>query len=312
MNAQSDRLQSTADIATTPSTSSTPPAISDPIAELQRLVDVIAKLRDPNGGCPWDLKQTPDSLTPYVLEEAYEVVDAIKRQNSADIAEELGDLLLQVVLQAQVFQDQGEFDLGDVAKGITDKMVRRHPHVFEPDNPDKQLSWDEIKQLEKADQEETDKLSPTLRRYAKAMPPLAGAMKISRKAAKVGFEWDSIEAVWEKVNEEIQELRHAIDHESKAAQESELGDVLFSLLQVARWQGLDPVAALLGTNRRFVQRFEKVESQIDKPMSDYSEAELNAFWQKAKQHIAQQEKVQRNARAENVQAENESKKSATE
>ncbi|MEO0645525.1 MAG: nucleoside triphosphate pyrophosphohydrolase [Cyanobacteria bacterium J06650_10] len=262
-------------------------------SELQRLVDVIAQLRNPNGGCPWDLAQTPDSLTPYVIEEAYEVVDAIKHGTPQDVEEELGDLLLQVVLQAQIFGEQGAFDLGDIAKGIADKMVRRHPHVFgdviatSPAAVNK--NWDEIKAAEKAEKGETDpnKLSPKLREYSESMPPILGAMKISRKAAKAGFEWESLDEVWEKVEEEIEELKAAIAGEPKANQEGELGDVFFSLIQIARWQSLDPAAALKGTSHRFVQRFEQVEAQADKALSDYSVEELEAFWQKAKQQIAQ-------------------------
>jgi XTP/dITP diphosphohydrolase len=270
---------------------------SQMLIELQRLIAVIAQLRNPEGGCPWDLAQTPQTLTPYVIEEAYEVVDAIQTGDKEHIAEELGDLLLQVVLQAQVFQDQGDFDLSDVAKGITDKMIRRHPHVFEPqfaskegatETPDTvKVRWEEIKAQEKAQTEDPDLLTPKLKRYARSMPPLAGAMKISNKAAKAGFEWDTIEQVWEKVAEEMAEFKHALAHESKEAQEGELGDVFFSLIQIARWKGLDPVAALQGTNRRFVQRFEKVEAQAERPMNEYSAMELNAFWNEAKQQISQ-------------------------
>ncbi|KPQ36854.1 MAG: XTP/dITP diphosphohydrolase [Phormidesmis priestleyi Ana] len=270
------------------------------LAELQRLIAVIAQLRNPDGGCPWDLAQTPLTLTPYVIEEAYEVVDAIQSGNKQDIAEELGDLLLQVVLQSQVFQDQGDFDLSDVAKGIADKMVRRHPHVFETTegNPNPttpaavKQTWEEIKTAEKAHIEDPTRLSPKLKRYARSMPPLLGALKISKKAAKAGFEWNNIEEVWEKVAEEMAEFRHALDHESKADQEGELGDLFFSLIQIARWKGLDPVAALQGTNRRFVQRFEKVEAQAEKPMTEYSVEELNAFWNQAKQQISKQQTSQ--------------------
>ena len=272
---------------------SAPNSLTNTLSELQRFIEVIAQLRNPEGGCPWDLAQTPDSLTPYVLEEAYEVVDAIKNGEKKDVEEELGDLLLQVVLQAQVFQDQGDFDLGDVAKGIADKMVRRHPHVFGEVNattPEAvKANWDEIKKQEKAGSEDPNKLTPKLARYARSMPPLSGAMEISKKAAKAGFEWDSIEEVWEKVDEEMQEFRYALAHESKAAQESELGDLFFALIQIARWNNLDPTAALLGTNKRFVRRFEKVEAQADKPMTDYSAEELNAFWKKAKQQLSQLE-----------------------
>ncbi len=283
------------------SLSPTPPLPHSPttqtLTELQRLIDVIAQLRNPDGGCPWDLAQTPQSLAPYVIEEAYETVDAIQTGKAEDIAEELGDLLLQVVLQAQIFQEQGDFDLGDIAKGIADKMVRRHPHVFNQkqssDSAGKtpealRMSWEQIKAAEKAETEDPDKLSPKLRRYARSLPPLTGAMKISRKAAKAGFEWDSLAEVWEKVDEEIAELHKAIESESTAAQESELGDVLFSLIQIARWKGLDPTAALQGTNRRFIQRFASVEAQAKKPLHDYSPTELNAFWQQAKQQLAAQ------------------------
>ena len=261
------------------------------LSELQRLMEVMAQLRDPESGCPWDLKQTPETLTPYVLEEAYEVVDAIQHGDKKDIEEELGDLLLQVIFQAQLFQEQGDFDLGDVVKGISDKLIRRHPHIFadgKADTPEEvNANWDAIKVAEKADTEDPNKLTPKFKRYARSMAPMAGAMKISRKAAKAGFEWESLAEVWEKVEEEIHELKEAIAHESQAEQEGELGDVFFSLIQIARWQGLDPAAALQGTNRRFIDRFEQVEAQADKALSDYSIEELEAFWQRAKRQIAE-------------------------
>ena len=261
------------------------------LIELQRLITIIDRLRDPETGCPWDLKQTPQTLTPYVVEEAYEVVDAIHHGSKQDMAEELGDLLLQVVLQAQIFKEQGDFDLGDIAKGIADKMVRRHPHVFSDataDTPEAvNARWEEIKAQEKAQKTGAAEtaLSPKLKSYAQSMPPLDGAMKISRKAAKAGFEWDNIEAVWAKVDEEMAELKQALAHESKAAQAGELGDVFFSLIQIARWHQLNPAEALQGTSRRFVQRFEQVEAQAQKPMNEYSAQELNEFWNKAKQQI---------------------------
>ncbi|MEM9945119.1 MAG: nucleoside triphosphate pyrophosphohydrolase [Cyanobacteria bacterium P01_D01_bin.36] len=258
------------------------------LTELQRLVDVIAQLRNPEGGCPWDLAQTPESLTPYVIEEAYEVIDAVRNGTKKDIEEELGDLLLQVVLQAQIFKEQGDFDLGDIARGITEKMIRRHPHVFSDVTAETpaavNANWEQIKAAEKG--EDTTQLSPKLQGYASSMPPLLGAMKISRKAAKAGFEWKNIEDVWQKVEEEIEELKSAIAHEPKANQESELGDVFFSLIQVARWQSLDPTAALQGTNHRFVHRFAQVEAQASKALTDYSVEELEAFWQAAKRQIS--------------------------
>ncbi|MEL6353494.1 MAG: nucleoside triphosphate pyrophosphohydrolase [Cyanobacteria bacterium J06627_28] len=267
--------------------------LSPTLTELQRLIDVMAQLRNPEGGCPWDLKQTPESLTPYVIEEAYEVVDAIQHGDKADVADELGDLLLQVVFQAQLYKEQGDFDLSDVARNITEKLIRRHPHVFgdaTAETPDAvNANWDAIKAAEKAETEDPNKLTPKFQRYARSMPPLAGAMKISRKAAKAGFEWNSLEEVWGKVEEEIAELRHAIAHESEANQEGELGDVFFSLIQIARWQKLNPTRAIQGTNQRFIQRFEQVEAQADKALTDYTVEELEAFWKAAKKQLAKQQ-----------------------
>ena len=291
----SSGLASTSQTASQASSEPASETTSQALLELQRLITIVAQLRNPNGGCPWDLAQTPQSLTPYIIEEAYEAVDAIQVGKAQEAAEELGDLLLQVVLQAQIYQEQGDFNLGDIAKGIADKMIRRHPHVFDAtdEKPAKtpeaiSTSWEQIKLAEKADTEDPDKLSPRLHRYARSLPPLTGAMKISQKAAKAGFEWDSLSEVWMKVDEELTELHQAIQSESTAAQESELGDVLFSLVQIARWQGLDPTAALQGTNRRFIQRFASVEAQAQKPLHTYEPAELNTLWQQAKRQLAAQ------------------------
>ncbi len=262
---------------------------SKTLEALQHLIDVVAQLRNPDGGCPWDLAQTPESLTPYVLEEAYEVVDAIQQGDRGHIAEELGDLLLQVVLQSQIFSETDGFDLGDVAQGIADKLMRRHPHVFGDDpaaTPEEVSgSWEAIKALEKGDQGEVT-LTSKLARYGRTLPPMVATMKISKKAAKAGFEWKTLDGVWEKVDEELGEFRHALAHESAENQAAEFGDVLFSLMQVARWCDIDPVAALQGTNRRFVQRFGLLEQAADKPIDDHSIEELEALWQRAKQIIA--------------------------
>ncbi|MEL6334137.1 MAG: nucleoside triphosphate pyrophosphohydrolase [Cyanobacteria bacterium J06626_26] len=256
---------------------------------LQHLIDVVAQLRNPDGGCPWDLAQTPESLTPYVLEEAYEVVDAIQQGNRDHIAEELGDLLLQVVLQSQIFSETDGFDLGDVAQGIADKLIRRHPHVFgdgQAATPEEvSISWDAIKASEKGNQGEAT-LTSKLARYGRTLPPMVATMKISKKAARAGFEWKTLDGVWEKVDEELGEFRHALEHESAENQAAEFGDVLFSLMQVARWCDIDPVAALQGTNRRFVKRFGLLEQAAEKPIDDHSIEELEALWQRAKQIIA--------------------------
>ena len=257
---------------------------------LQHLIDVVARLRNPDGGCPWDLAQTPETLTPYVLEEAYEVVDAIQQGDRDHIAEELGDLLLQVVLQSQIFSETEAFDLGDVAQGIAEKLIRRHPHVFGDDQAatpeDVHVSWEAIKAAEKGNGEPT--LTAKLARYGRSLPPMTATMKISKKAAKAGFEWKTLDGVWEKVEEELGEFRHALEHESPENQAAEFGDVLFSLMQVARWCDIDPVAALQGTNRRFVQRFGLLEAAAEKPLDDHSIEELEALWQRAKRKIAEE------------------------
>lgn len=264
-------------------------AADSTLQALQRLIDVVAQLRNPDGGCPWDLAQTAETLTPYVIEEAYEVVDAIQGGNPTDIAEELGDLLLQVVLQAQIAREQNQFDLGQIADGIAEKLVRRHPHVFGDESVDNvddvRRNWEQIKAEEKADTEDPTKLTPKLTRYARSLPPLMASMKISKKAAKAGFEWDDVNGVWDKFHEELDEFRTAIADEPQENQEAELGDLLFTLVNIARWHDLDPAEALQGTNRRFIQRFGLVESVATRPLEDYSIEELEGLWQKAKAKI---------------------------
>jgi XTP/dITP diphosphohydrolase len=262
------------------------------LAALTRLIDVVAQLRDPEQGCPWDLKQTATSLTPYIIEEAYETVNAIHSGNQADIAEELGDLLLQVVLQAQVAQDEQHFDLAVVADTIAEKLIRRHPHVF-GDTPiagveDVNRNWEAIKAAEKGqDLAETQKLTYQLRRYARSLPPLEAGLKISQKAAKSGFEWEDINGVWAKFYEELDEFRHALIDESATAQAGELGDLMFSLIQLARWHDIDPSQALDSTNQRFIQRLEKMEQVADRPLAAYSLNELETLWQQAKVSLGQ-------------------------
>ncbi|MBW4483109.1 MAG: nucleoside triphosphate pyrophosphohydrolase [Tildeniella torsiva UHER 1998/13D] len=281
-----------------PSSSGNPQGISATprvavLAAIERLIDVIAQLRHPETGCPWDLAQTPTSLIPYVIEEAYEVVDAIQVGEKDAIAEELGDLLLQVVLQAQVASDNGDFDLGTVATGIADKLVRRHPHVFgdaSGETPEEvSQNWDRIKAAEKGIAHEPNKLTPKLVKYSRTLPPLMAASKISHKAAKAGFEWETVDNVWDKFHEELDEFRTALAHEPKANQQAELGDLLFTLVNLARWYDLDPAEALQSTNRRFIQRFELVETVAEKPLGEYGIEELEVLWQKAKAQLAKPE-----------------------
>lgn len=259
---------------------------------LQQLIDVVAQLRSPDGGCPWDLAQTPQTLTPYVIEEAYEVVDAIKSGDQGAIAEELGDLLLQVVLQAQIASEAGSFSLTEVAQGITQKLIRRHPHVFsnvEVQSIDQvRENWEQIKAAEKGESIADQQLSSKLSRYARTLPPLMAGMKISQKAAAAGFEWENIAGVWAKFDEELAEFLQAIAQESPAAQQAELGDLLFVMINLARWYNLDPTEALQGTNQRFIQRLEQMESVANRPLSDCTLDELENLWQQAKARLAKE------------------------
>jgi XTP/dITP diphosphohydrolase len=272
------------------------PVNPETLTALQHLIQVVAKLRSPQGGCPWDLAQTPETLTPYVLEEAYEVVDAIRQGNQSEIADELGDLLLQVVLQAQIASESGQFTLAEVAQGIAEKLIRRHPHVFGDTEVESiaevHQNWEQIKAAEEAGKVQPDQtarsLVPRLSRYARSLPPLTAALKISRKAAGVGFEWENIEGVWAKFHEELAEFEQAIQSETKEEQQAELGDLLFTIVNLARWYDLDPDQALQGTNQRFIQRFAQVEQALggERSLADYSLQELEQLWQQAKAKLA--------------------------
>jgi XTP/dITP diphosphohydrolase len=329
---------------------------ASPLDALAELIAIVERLRDPVSGCPWDLEQTHESLIPYVLEEAHEVADAIRQGESDPLCEELGDLLLQVVLHARIAQEAGRFDLAAIARAINAKMVRRHPHVFGPDgaaNPDQALDrpadaaavavrWEAIKLAEKqaaaaAGRPRTtapagagepgtgaitasptkatagpgttaagaaasaastaaaaggpgtptsaSPLSDQLAGKLRGQNALAGAMTISRRAAAAGFEWDDLAGVWAKVDEELDELRQALAQGDPAHAQSELGDVLFTLVNLARWSNLDPEAGLAGTNRRFLDRFSRVEAALGGELGGRPLAELETLWRQAKAQI---------------------------
>ncbi len=263
------------------------PQVSATLEALQQLIDVVAQLRSPDGGCPWDLAQTQATLIPYVIEEAYEVVEAIASGDQNAIAEELGDLLLQVILQAQIATEENKFSLKEVAEGISQKLIRRHPHVFGDVDATSieqvKQNWEEIKAAEKG---ESTQLSSKLSSYTRTFPPLLAGMKISQKAASVGFEWENVEGVWDKFAEELAEFKQAIAFESIERQQAELGDLLFVLINLARWYKIDPSLALQGTNQRFIQRLSHVETLAGRPLADYTLEELETMWQKAKATIA--------------------------
>ena len=258
---------------------------------LQELIDVVAHLRDPDRGCPWDLEQTHATLVPYVLEEAHEVADAIRHGDDSQLKEELGDLLLQVVLHAQIAREQQRFDLDAIARAISAKLIRRHPHVFGDDEASDSeavhRSWEAIKAAERAERlgNSPSPLSDQLAEKVRGMPALAGAMTISKKAAKAGFEWDDLDGVWDKVHEELDELKEAVASGDRQHAQEELGDLLFTLVNVARWCDIAPEEGLAGTNRRFLDRFSRVEAALEGKLQGRSIKELEGLWQEAKAAI---------------------------
>ncbi|MFN7229475.1 MAG: nucleoside triphosphate pyrophosphohydrolase [Synechococcaceae cyanobacterium] len=263
-------------------------------AAVAELVAVVARLRDPEGGCPWDLEQTHHSLVPYVLEEAHEVADAIRHGDDGHLVEELGDLLLQVVLHARIADEGQRFDLAAVARAISAKLVRRHPHVFADaeaaDSAAVRVSWEAIKAAEQRDRladapASASPLSDRLAGRVRGQPALAAAMTISRKAAAAGCEGTDLAGVGPKGEEELAELRQAVASGDRAHAQEELGDVLFTLVNVARWCGLDPEEGLAGTNRRFLDRFSRVEAALGGDLGGRSLAELEGLWQEAKARI---------------------------
>ncbi|PSB32223.1 nucleoside triphosphate pyrophosphohydrolase [Chlorogloea sp. CCALA 695] len=266
------------------------PQVSATLDALQQLIDIVAKLRSPDGGCPWDLAQTQQTLTPYVIEEAYEVVEAIASGNQKEVAEELGDLLLQVILQAQIATEENKFSLKEVVEGISQKLIRRHPHVFsnvEATSIEQiKQNWEQIKAEEKGESTaKASQLSSKLSSYTRTFPPLLAGMKISQKAALAGFEWENVEGVWAKFDEELGEFKHAIANESIERQQAELGDLLFVLINLARWYKIDPSVALQGTNQRFIQRLSHVGTLAGRPLTDYTLEQLETMWQQAKATI---------------------------
>jgi len=254
---------------------------------IDRLLAVMAKLRDPDGGCPWDLEQNFSTIAPYTIEEAYEVADAIARGDMTDLRDELGDLLLQVVFHARMAEEQGDFDFDAVAGAIADKMIRRHPHVFGDDGADTpdavKQSWEETKAKERAEKGQDDS---ALSGVAVALPALTRAEKLSKRAARVGFTWPEASWVFKDLDEEVDELREAIDEGSDPDRlEDEMGDILFVAANLARMLGVDPEKALQRTNRKFNLRFRAMEQAIlakGQALQDTPLEELDAEWDRAK------------------------------
>ena len=247
--------------------------------ELERLVDIVAVLRSENG-CRWDREQTHKSLRPNMLEEAYEAVDAIDDDDIPNLREELGDVLLQVVLHSQIAKDDGDFNIEDVAKELSDKLIHRHPHVFgnqKVSSTDEILSnWDKLKKEEKTDRKSV------LDGISKSQSALMSAQKISKRVVKVGFEWPSIESLKDCVKSEFKEFEEAVGSGDKDKMEDEMGDIFFAVVNLARWYKIDAEQALLRANKKFSKRFRKVEELATKPLEDYTIEEYDKLWKQAK------------------------------
>lgn len=265
---------------------------SDPdLSSLAQLLAIMAKLRDPDGGCPWDLEQTFATIAPYTIEEAYEVEDAIARNDMAGLKDELGDLLLQVVFHARMAEEAGHFGFADVAAGIADKMVRRHPHVFgdaDARHPDAvSTNWEAIKAAERAARPPAqDDVSPVLAGVTAGLPALTRAVKLQNRAARVGFDWPGKSPVLAKIKEELQELEVEIESGNAEAAAEEFGDFLFVVANLARHLKLDPEDALRATNRKFERRFSVMERILNaegQNLQDCDLATMDTAWDKAKQ-----------------------------
>jgi ATP diphosphatase len=258
-----------------------------PSRDIDRLLAIMAALRTPKTGCPWDLEQNFATIAPYTLEEAYEVADAIARDDLADLEEELGDLLLQVVFHARMAEELGAFDFGDVVEAITAKLIRRHPHVFGDEGSQTPQAveglWERIKAEEKAARGGTEK-SGALAGVPVGLPALTRALKLQNKASKVGFDWNDPRAVLHKIREEADEIEAALDGDATKAA-GEVGDLLFAAVNLARHLRADPEAVLRGTNRKFERRFAAIEQALaakGKKPQDAPLAEMDALWDEAK------------------------------
>jgi nucleoside triphosphate diphosphatase len=259
-----------------------------PSREIGRLIDIMAALRTPKTGCPWDLAQNFSTIAPYTLEEAYEVADAIVRNDLTDLKEELGDLLLQVVFHARMAEERDAFDFGDVVQGITEKLIRRHPHVFGDERSQSPQAveglWERIKAEEKAARKGA-KQDGALAGVPVALPALTRALKLQEKAGKVGFDWHDLRAVLRKVREEADEIETALESDQNADAAAEVGDLLFAAVNLARHLGADPEALLRQTNQKFERRFSSIERALavqGKTPQEATLAEMDALWNEAK------------------------------
>jgi ATP diphosphatase len=275
----------------------------DALTAVDRLIAIMTMLRDKQHGCPWDLEQTIKSLLPYTLEEAYEVADAIENNDLVELEDELGDLLFQVIFYAQIAKEQGAFDFQDIATAITDKLIRRHPHVF-PDGDVEQfgisqeidaqqvvVNWEAIKEIEREEKRKkggkqvVQGAESILDDVPRALPAMERARKLQKRAAQVGFDWVELAPVLEKLKEEVAEFEEALASGDLERMSDELGDVLFATINLARHSKIEPEVALRSTNRRFERRFKWIEAALykqDKVFKDAKLEELDVLWGQAK------------------------------
>jgi nucleoside triphosphate diphosphatase len=254
--------------------------------KLDKLRQIVSALRDPENGCPWDIEQTFSSIAPYAIEEAYEVFDAVSNENWANLEKELGDLLLQTVYQSQIASEKGLFDLGSVISKVSQKMIDRHPHVFEESSPERTINeqmieWESVKEKERSIEEN----SGVLAGIALALPALTRSFKIQQRASRVGFDWKSINPVYDKVFEEIKELKNASISGTEVEIKEELGDLLFSIVNLSRHLSIEPEDALRSANLKFIKRFdyiEKVAIENLQSLNSLSEAQWESQWEEAK------------------------------
>lgn len=254
---------------------------------IQRLLDIMARLRDPDGGCPWDREQDFASIAPYTIEEAYEVAEAIARQDEEELRDELGDLLFQVVFHARMAEERGWFGFDDVVEAICDKMIRRHPHVFADaevaDAREQTETWEAMKAHERARKQQD---SSVLAGVSLALPGLTRARKLQARAARIGFDWPEQSGVLAKVHEELREVEQALESGTTEAIEEELGDLLFAVVNLARHREVDPEASVRAANSKFMRRFQRMEQWAQESGNDLSGLDLEAMdvlWEKAKQ-----------------------------
>ncbi|MEH3125627.1 nucleoside triphosphate pyrophosphohydrolase [Agrobacterium cavarae] len=265
--------------------------------DISRLIEIMEALRAPETGCPWDIVQTFETIKPYTIEEAYEVADAIERNDMDDLCEELGDLLLQVVFHSRIAEEMGAFSFGDVVHAVTSKMIRRHPHVFavsDADTPESvKLQWDQIKAAEKRERLERralrgvseDPKAGFLGSVQRSQPALTEALKLQEQAARVGFDWSAAEPILDKIEEEIGELRQALAEGQSESISDELGDLIFAMVNIGRHVKVDAENALRGTNTKFRRRFRHIETSLaasGETLEAASLERMEELWQAAK------------------------------